>query len=80
MHRRLAAILAADVVMVTDEIGTIMSLKSHRRELVDSDIAEHHGCTEGQNDAMAFRTFNHRLNRRLAAPEFHIQRGQSIVW
>jgi class 3 adenylate cyclase/pimeloyl-ACP methyl ester carboxylesterase len=48
MQRRLAAILAADVVgysrlMGTDEIGTITSLKSHRRELVDSGIAEHHG-------------------------------------
>ena len=48
MQRRLAAILAADVVgysrlMGADEMGTITSLKSHRRELVDSGIAEHHG-------------------------------------
>ncbi len=48
MQRRLAAILAADVVgysrlMGSDEMGTIKSLKSHRRELVDSAIAEHHG-------------------------------------
>ena len=48
MQRRLAAILAADVVgysrlMGTDEVGTLTSLKSHRRELVDSAIAEHHG-------------------------------------
>jgi class 3 adenylate cyclase/pimeloyl-ACP methyl ester carboxylesterase len=48
MHRRLAAILAADVVgysrlMGADEMGTITSLKSHRRELVDSGIAEHRG-------------------------------------
>src|SRR4051812_44189359 len=48
MQRRLAAILAADVVgysrlMGTDEIGTITSLKSHRRDLVDSGIAEHRG-------------------------------------
>jgi class 3 adenylate cyclase/pimeloyl-ACP methyl ester carboxylesterase len=48
MQRRLAAILAADVVgysrlMGTDEIATITSLKSHRRELVDSGIAEHRG-------------------------------------
>src|ERR1700750_236089 len=48
MQRRLAAILAADVVgysrlMGSDEIGTITSLKSHRRELIDSTIAEHHG-------------------------------------
>jgi class 3 adenylate cyclase len=48
MQRRLAAILAADVVgysrlMGADEFGTLASLKSHRRELVDSGIAEHHG-------------------------------------
>jgi class 3 adenylate cyclase/pimeloyl-ACP methyl ester carboxylesterase len=48
MQRRLAAILAADVVgysrlMGADEMGTITSLKSHRRELVDCGIAEHRG-------------------------------------
>src|SRR6195256_4447290 len=48
MQRRLAAILAADVVgysrlMGADEIGTLTSLKSHRRELIDSAIAEHRG-------------------------------------
>src|ERR1700682_1336944 len=48
MQRRLAAILAADVVgysrlMGTDEIGTITSLSSNLREWVDSGIAEHHG-------------------------------------
>jgi class 3 adenylate cyclase/pimeloyl-ACP methyl ester carboxylesterase len=48
MQRRLAAILAADVVgysrlMGADEMGTITSLKSHRRELVDVSIAEHRG-------------------------------------
>jgi class 3 adenylate cyclase/pimeloyl-ACP methyl ester carboxylesterase len=48
MQRRLAAILAADVVgysrlMGADEMGTLTSLKSHRRELVDSAIVEHHG-------------------------------------
>ena len=48
MQRRLAAILAADVVgysrlMGDDEIGTLTALKSHRRELIDSGIWEHHG-------------------------------------
>src|SRR3984885_15400811 len=48
MQRRLAAILAADVVgysrlMGTDEVGTLTSLKSHRRELVDPTITEHRG-------------------------------------
>ncbi len=48
MQCRLAAILAADVVgysrlMGADEVGTLTSLKLHRRELVDSGISEHHG-------------------------------------
>jgi class 3 adenylate cyclase/pimeloyl-ACP methyl ester carboxylesterase len=48
MQRRLAAILAADVVgygrlMGADEMGTLTSLKSHRRDLVDSGIAEYRG-------------------------------------
>ena len=46
--RRLAAILAADVVgysrlMGADEEGTLERLKAHRRQLIDSKIAEHHG-------------------------------------
>src|SRR5215469_1852872 len=46
--RRLAAILAADVVgysrlMGADEEGTLERLKAHRRELIDPKIAEHHG-------------------------------------
>jgi adenylate cyclase len=48
MQRRLAAILAADVVgysrlMGMDEQGTLATLKSHRRELVDNKIVEHQG-------------------------------------
>jgi class 3 adenylate cyclase len=48
MQRRLAAVLAADVVgysrlMGADEVGTLTSLKLHRRELVDSGISEHRG-------------------------------------
>jgi adenylate cyclase len=48
MERRLSAILAADVVgysrlMGVDEAGTLAALKTHRRELVDGKIAEHHG-------------------------------------
>src|ERR1700746_3549723 len=46
--RRLAALLAADVVgysrlMGADEEGTLERLKAHRRELIDPKIAEHHG-------------------------------------
>ncbi len=48
VERRLAAIMAADVVsysrlMGTDEVGTLNRLKAHRRELVDPAIAGHRG-------------------------------------
>src|SRR5271169_2767548 len=48
VQRRLAAILAADVVgysrlMSIDEMGTLNTLKAHRRELIDPAIAGHHG-------------------------------------
>jgi len=50
MERRLAAILAADVVgysrlMERDEAGTLAALKSHRQELIDPAISQHHGRT-----------------------------------
>lgn len=48
LQRRLAAILAADVVgysrlMGEDEAGTLNTLKAHRREFIEPKIAEHHG-------------------------------------
>jgi adenylate cyclase len=48
VERRLAAIMAADVVsysrlMGADEVGTLRTLKAHRRELVDPAIAGHRG-------------------------------------
>jgi len=48
VERRLAAILAADVVgysrlMGQDEAGTLARLRTHRRELIDPEIAEHKG-------------------------------------
>jgi TolB-like protein/class 3 adenylate cyclase/Tfp pilus assembly protein PilF len=50
VERRLAAILAADVVgysrlMAADEAGTHAHLKALRRELIDPAIAAHHGRT-----------------------------------
>ena len=48
MERRLAAILAADVVgysrlMEADEAWTLATLKGHRENLIDPKISEHHG-------------------------------------
>ena len=50
MERRLAAILAADVVgysrlMGVDEAGTLAALKAHRKELIVPKEAQHHGRT-----------------------------------
>ncbi len=47
-HRKLAAILAADVVgysrlMGEDEVGTLDTLRAHREELIGPKIAEHEG-------------------------------------
>ena len=46
--RKLAAILAADVVgysrlMAVDEVGTLQALKAHRKKLIDPTIAAHSG-------------------------------------
>jgi adenylate cyclase len=48
VQRRLAAVLAADVVgysrlMGFDEVGTLAALKAHRREVIDPAIIEHGG-------------------------------------
>ena len=48
IERRLAAIMAADVVgysllMGADEVGTLNKLKAHRRELINPAIAGYHG-------------------------------------
>ncbi len=48
VQRRLAAILAADVVgysrlMGADEVGTLAELKGHRKDFIEPKIAEHHG-------------------------------------
>ncbi len=50
MERRLAAILAADVVgysrlMGEDEAGTLTALKTHRKELIEPKEAQYHGRT-----------------------------------
>src|SRR6188472_77099 len=48
MERKLAAILAADVVgysrlMAEDEADTFDRLRAHRKELFEPEIAKHHG-------------------------------------
>src|SRR5579864_8669154 len=48
VERRLAAILVADVagysrLMELDEVGTLLALGGHRRDVLEPAIAEHHG-------------------------------------
>ncbi len=48
LHRRLAAIVMADVVgysrlMEADEVGTLRALKQHRHGIIDPEIAAHNG-------------------------------------
>jgi adenylate cyclase len=62
VQRRLAAILAADVVgysrlMGEDETGTLAALKAHRAELFEPKAAQHHGRTvklTGDGELMEF--------------------------
>jgi adenylate cyclase len=49
-NRRLAAILATDVLgysrlMAADEAGTLAALRAHREQLIEPQIAAHHGRT-----------------------------------
>jgi class 3 adenylate cyclase len=75
VERRLAAILAADVVgysrlMGEDEEGTLAALKALRRELVDPKIAEHHGRivkTPANSGASHRRTARKRGSSKFAA-------------
>ncbi len=48
MERRLAAVLAADVVVYSrlvrqDEAGTLLAMKTFREQLIEPHIARHHG-------------------------------------
>jgi class 3 adenylate cyclase len=78
MQRRLAAILAADVagysrLMGADEMGTHTALKSHRRDLVDAAVAEHHGRivkTTGDGMLVEFASVVDAVSCAV-----HIQRG-----
>src|SRR5215470_7426396 len=76
--RRLAAILAADVVgysrlMGVDEEGTHERLKAHLAELVDPKIAEHHGRTVKNTGDGLLAEFSSVVDAVCCAVE--IQRG-----
>ncbi len=84
VERRLAAILAADVVgysrlMGADEEGTLARLNAHRRELMDPMIAAHRGRVvkthrRRQADRVRQRRGRHALRDRGAARHGAAQR------
>lgn len=68
MERRLAAILAADVVGYTrlmgqDEAGTVEALKAHRTEFIEPKLAEHRGRLINQKEPAAEAGEPPRLER-----------------
>jgi TolB-like protein/class 3 adenylate cyclase/tetratricopeptide (TPR) repeat protein len=84
VERRLAAVLAADVagysrLMGSDEVGTLAALKSHRREVVDPAIAEHHGRivkTSGDGMLVEFASAVDAVNCAMAVQESMAERNR----
>src|SRR5262249_52043882 len=86
--RRLAAILAADVagysrLMAADEVGTLEALKARRREIVDPQIAVHHGRivkTTGDGILVEFGSAVDAVNCAMAMQEKMAERtGESRI-
>ncbi len=79
-HRRLAAIVSADVVgysrlMGADETGTLAVLRAHRSELIDSTIADHGGrIVKTMGDGLLLE-FQSVVNATLCA--IQIQQGMA---
>lgn len=79
--------MAADVVgysrlMGADEIGTITALKSHRRELVDSSIAEHRGRivkTTGDGMLVEFASVVDAVSCAVSIQRSMVQRNAGIA-
>jgi adenylate cyclase len=87
VERRLAAILAADVagysrLMGADEVGTLATLKSIRREVVDPAIANHKGRivkTTGDGMLVEFGSAVGALTCAIAVQEKMAERNDDIA-
>jgi len=87
VERRLAAILAADVVgysrlMDIDEVRTLAALKAHRRELVDPAIASHHGRivkTTGDGALVEFASVVDAVGCAVAIQRGMVSRNASVA-
>jgi TolB-like protein/class 3 adenylate cyclase len=94
MERRLAAILAADVVgysrlMGENEAGTLAALKTHRKELLKPKAAQYHGRTVklmGDGELMEFAsvvdavTFAVEVQAAMAARNEEVPEDRRIVF
>jgi class 3 adenylate cyclase/pimeloyl-ACP methyl ester carboxylesterase len=86
-QRRLAAILAADVVgysrlMQADEVGTLEALKAHRRALVDRTIAGHRGRivkTTGDGALVEFASVVDAVGCAVAIQRGMVSRNASVA-
>lgn len=81
MERRLAAILAADVVgysrlMGQDEVGALAAVKALRSELIDPEIAEHKGRIFKATGDGVLAEFPSVVNAVACAVD--IQRGMAV--
>lgn len=87
-ERRLAAILAADVVgysrlMGADEVGTLAALKAIRREIVDPTFAEHKGRivkTTGDGMLVEFASAVDAVTCAIDVQRKMTERGGSILF
>ena len=87
VQRRLAAILAADVVgysrlMQADEVGTLEALKAHRRALVDRTIAGHRGRivkTTGDGALVEFASVVDAVGCAVAIQRGMVSRNASVA-
>jgi adenylate cyclase len=86
VERRLAAILAGDVVgysrlMGADEVGTLRTLKAIHRELADQAIASHYGRvvkTTGDGILVEFPSVKRYIGDRQTFPDWKWELAQAI--
>jgi adenylate cyclase len=86
VERKLAAILAADVVgysrlMEADEDGTLARLKAHRRELIDPKVREHNGRiikTTGDGALVEFQSVVNAVRCAVETQQGMIERNAGL--
>ncbi len=86
IERRLTTIMSADVVgysrlMAGDEAGTFAQLKTHRREVIEPNTAEHHGRVvklTGDGTLMEFASVVDAVNFAVAVQQAMVARNAGV--